>query len=320
MNGEISIFDNPVQTDTSDVQAAVINDPDAFGCCSRYRECSDAGKCVNPNEELSAHCVYRNHLNNGRVFYGKEANDFSASEYKKICQRVDALPQDARQALDNLLIDFFEFHRSASCVVIRNAYLDDLLSTGLFSIEHLGPGFFDNDEEKQLKWRLSKIKDLMESMMNLYPDQKAAFKKAQNEWVAPKEGQGAKSKHFMRVWLNNEGKTLRDTIANPYRFAFFSDKMQIYGEELWNDTVKRTYECHIYRLSPLLEDGFYTIGSWESEELRRIKLSRGYSKEEKASRIAKIERARAARTEKRAANADANQNTMLTPKIEGEAE
>ncbi len=45
-----------------------------FGCCHRYVECSDAGKCTAPNLFHAKGCFYRENLENGRVFYGKNAN------------------------------------------------------------------------------------------------------------------------------------------------------------------------------------------------------------------------------------------------------
>lgn len=45
-----------------------------IGCCSRYEECSDAGHCVNNNIETVLSCAYRQNLNAGRIFYGKNKN------------------------------------------------------------------------------------------------------------------------------------------------------------------------------------------------------------------------------------------------------
>jgi hypothetical protein len=45
-----------------------------FACCSRFRRCSDAGKCIHANKLYSKACMYRDHLEQGRVFYGKNRN------------------------------------------------------------------------------------------------------------------------------------------------------------------------------------------------------------------------------------------------------
>ncbi len=42
---------------------------DAFGCCSRYKECSDAHKCIHVNQMYAKACMYRKNLENGKVFY-----------------------------------------------------------------------------------------------------------------------------------------------------------------------------------------------------------------------------------------------------------
>ncbi len=40
-----------------------------IGCCSRYKECSAQGKCLNDNPEIFLGCYYRNNLKNGKIFY-----------------------------------------------------------------------------------------------------------------------------------------------------------------------------------------------------------------------------------------------------------
>lgn len=47
---------------------------DSFGCCSRYSECSDAKKCINPDKKMAQGCQYKENLKNGRIFYGKNKN------------------------------------------------------------------------------------------------------------------------------------------------------------------------------------------------------------------------------------------------------
>lgn len=48
--------------------------PTDFGCCSRYEACSDAGKCINPDQELSTHCYYKRNLRHGKIFYSRNKN------------------------------------------------------------------------------------------------------------------------------------------------------------------------------------------------------------------------------------------------------
>lgn len=46
---------------------------EAFSCCSRYVECSDAMKCTHPDRILAKGCYYRKNLENGLIFYGNNA-------------------------------------------------------------------------------------------------------------------------------------------------------------------------------------------------------------------------------------------------------
>ncbi len=43
--------------------------PKEFGCCSRYKECSEKKECINPNKIRAKQCYYRDNLENGKVFY-----------------------------------------------------------------------------------------------------------------------------------------------------------------------------------------------------------------------------------------------------------
>ena len=45
-----------------------------FGACSSFMECSDAKKCVHENKLYSKACMYRDNLDQGRIFYGKNRN------------------------------------------------------------------------------------------------------------------------------------------------------------------------------------------------------------------------------------------------------
>lgn len=46
-----------------------------FGCCHRYVECSDARKCTAPDKYHARGCYYRENLEKGKIFYGKNANN-----------------------------------------------------------------------------------------------------------------------------------------------------------------------------------------------------------------------------------------------------
>lgn len=41
----------------------------SFGCCSKYRACSEAGQCIHENLLYATGCAYRQNLERGDVFY-----------------------------------------------------------------------------------------------------------------------------------------------------------------------------------------------------------------------------------------------------------
>lgn len=45
-----------------------------FSCCSLYKKCSEAKCCLHENQFYAKGCFYRDNLENGRIFYGKNAN------------------------------------------------------------------------------------------------------------------------------------------------------------------------------------------------------------------------------------------------------
>lgn len=45
-----------------------------FGCCDKYLECSNAGKCIHPNKLYASACTYRLRLLEGKIFYGEKRN------------------------------------------------------------------------------------------------------------------------------------------------------------------------------------------------------------------------------------------------------
>ena len=48
--------------------------PKEFDCCSRFQACSDARRCVQPDDALRIGCGYRKVMASGRIFYGTNRN------------------------------------------------------------------------------------------------------------------------------------------------------------------------------------------------------------------------------------------------------
>ena len=122
METQIDLFDISLSAPiTPNPAPQPSNDPDAFGCCSRYRACSSAHHCLIPDLDYSVHCSYRKNLEAGRTFYGKSADGFSMAEYTEFKRRVNMLSSSARSTLDNILINLCEYNRgvrgtSTNCV------------------------------------------------------------------------------------------------------------------------------------------------------------------------------------------------------------
>lgn len=45
-----------------------------FGCCHRFLECSNKKEYVHPDKKRAKGCAYKENLEAGRIFYGKNAN------------------------------------------------------------------------------------------------------------------------------------------------------------------------------------------------------------------------------------------------------
>lgn len=110
---------------------------------------------------------------------------------------------------------------------------------------------------------------------------------------------GEDTKEFLRSWLNSEAVPLRDVLAEPYRYACQKHELRCYTEEIYRDLLISGFDSRIYIRSPFAADGLLSPFSYEDEEIRRLKLSKGYSKEDKEQRIAEIQQVRSARAAKR---------------------
>lgn len=58
----------------SALDQAIDSTPKEFDCCSRFEECSNCKRCINPNPDLAVGCGYRKILKSGRIYYGKNKN------------------------------------------------------------------------------------------------------------------------------------------------------------------------------------------------------------------------------------------------------
>lgn len=101
--------------DESDTSSA-----DTFGCCSRYRQCSDAGKCLIPEKSYSVNCLYRKSLENGKIFYGKKSINYDPIVYDRFVEAYQELSISEKDVLHSVLHFFFVEKAYTSCELFRD--------------------------------------------------------------------------------------------------------------------------------------------------------------------------------------------------------
>ena len=52
-----------------DIADFFLSYPSDFSCCSLYKECSNVGHCIQPNQDMAAGCYYKSNLMCGNIFY-----------------------------------------------------------------------------------------------------------------------------------------------------------------------------------------------------------------------------------------------------------
>lgn len=246
----------------------ITNYADDFGCCSRYRACSDAGKCLIPDLDYSNNCIYRRQLESGHTFYGKRADGFSPDLYVSIQNAVSALSQEASSVLHEILLNLCDYNRGRTRCVIRNFALDELASLGLFQILPLGAEFPDSCSARKLS-----------QMVKDNPDFFARFTAAGNVRDAARQHDkklpSKNSKDFLIEWLNSDASDIRDLLADPYRIIEIIPESACYVEELYQDLCSDARS--VYTLSPLAEDSLLMDSEIERERERHAKLSKAKS-------------------------------------------
>ena len=81
---------------------------DIFGCCSHFRDCSDAKECLKPEKIDYENCAYKKNLESGKIFYGKNANGFDINIYNQFVEKYDSLDDLTRQELNGIIVLFVQ--------------------------------------------------------------------------------------------------------------------------------------------------------------------------------------------------------------------
>ncbi len=155
---------------------------DIFGCCSHYRECSAARRCVSSIKGYSENCQYNKNLKQGRIFYGPNAPDFSQKDFRRVRAIYKNLSSGARKEFDEYLWHFFRTKVLASFVeCYRTPYLTELVKTDLvFDAAVFGFGYFVQRLKahvlKQIypRWQIA-FNEMKEHNQN-FPQHKKTFK------------------------------------------------------------------------------------------------------------------------------------------------
>lgn len=111
---------------------------DAFGCCSRYSACSDAKTCLIPHLDYSKNCTYRKSLENGHIFYGKNADKYNPAVYQSFVDNYGALSANAASLLCGILYYAFIKKRGIKLIMLADSpEIPTLDHAGFFSqVEH----------------------------------------------------------------------------------------------------------------------------------------------------------------------------------------
>lgn len=112
-----NLFSSPDNTVSSVFSSA----KDAFGCCSRYSACSDARTCLIPHLDYSKNCIYRKSLEQGHVFYGKNADKYNNAVYQSFVNNYNALSANSSELLRGILYYAFIKKRGIKLIMLADS-------------------------------------------------------------------------------------------------------------------------------------------------------------------------------------------------------
>ena len=124
---------------------------DSFACCSYYKECSNEKHCIISNLDYSQNCQYREKIESGIIYYGKNANAFRKDLYESYIHNFQHLSLGEVSILGCVLHHFF-FEKNG---ITQAIFLD---SPELLTLSELG--FFDITFKPLLIMNRCKIKYL----------------------------------------------------------------------------------------------------------------------------------------------------------------
>ncbi len=99
-----------------------------LGCCSKFRDCSIAGHCLQ-TDEYYKQCGYRKNLERGNIFYTEKSHNFSRERYDYIESFRNSLDEGKKSAFDEIVIYFEKTKRGTkTCFCLSSPMIKDIVS------------------------------------------------------------------------------------------------------------------------------------------------------------------------------------------------
>lgn len=89
-------------TEQESVEQEYTNLRGNFGCCSKYKQCSLSGKCLQ-SDDVGKACLYKEHLEKGEIYYSKASPNFSQEKYDEIENHFQSLSVLEKEAFLELV-------------------------------------------------------------------------------------------------------------------------------------------------------------------------------------------------------------------------
>jgi hypothetical protein len=158
----------------------------------------------------------------GTIFYGKNANGFSAAEYENFCSIVNALPADAQAEYNKLVVYFCATKRGVSSVLWDNApCLHQLFSAGLCAVEPSDNYLLAECSDVKLRRRL------------------AAHPLYKSPWKAAKPPAGLKksTNTYLVQWIRENAAPFLAELSQKYCGVSPAQSWRRYVEEFYHDSL-----------------------------------------------------------------------------------
>lgn len=226
---KISDFSNSLPSKKLEKPSAV-SASDAFDCCSRYRECSQAKECLVQNLEYSKGCTYRSRLESGLIYYGKNAGGFSGTTYAEYLRKADALSDNSGDLLHQLLFYFFDAcYCAASVCVYDSAALQELQASGFIFLGSCREFVLRNYKNEALEREINQIGSLAERW---------EVDKSNARNLCKDSGKPFTLRDFLIPWIRKNAAGVIDAAADQYRIVSIPASGRQYAIELYESRLR----------------------------------------------------------------------------------